>query len=53
MKFSESVLNGTRNKWLHFGSEMDHCLDHLDPGLAKVCALRVLMFARSQSLIGF
>ena len=28
MKFAGNVLNGTRNKWLEFGSD----LDHLDPG---------------------
>ena len=39
MKFSGNVLNETRNKWLDFGSDLDHCLDHLDPCLAEVCAL--------------
>ena len=24
MKFSGSVLNGIRNEWLHFGSDLDH-----------------------------
>ena len=32
MKFSGNVLNGTRNKLLDFGSDLDHCLGHLDPG---------------------
>ena len=27
MKFSGYVLNRTRNKWLDFGSDLDHCLD--------------------------
>ena len=27
MKFSGYVLNGTRNNWLDFGSDMDHSLD--------------------------
>ena len=35
MKFSQNVLNGTRKKWLDFGSDLDHCLDHLDPGFLK------------------
>ena len=35
MKFSGNVLNGTRNKLLDFGSDLDHCLDHLDPGFFK------------------
>ena len=25
-----------RNKWLNFGSDLDHCLDHLDPGFFKM-----------------
>ena len=33
MKFSGNVLNGTRNKWLDFGSD----LDHLDPGCQMFC----------------
>ena len=33
MKFSGNVLNGTRNKRLHFGSD----LDHLDPGCQMFC----------------
>ena len=32
MKFSGNVLNGTRDKGLDFGSDLDNCLDHLDPG---------------------
>ena len=32
MKFSGNVLNGMRNKCLDFGSDLDHCLDHPDPG---------------------
>ena len=32
MTFSANDLNGARNKWLDFGSDLDHCLDHLDPG---------------------
>ena len=27
MKVSVNVLNGARKKWLHFGSDLDHCLD--------------------------
>ena len=26
---------------LKTGSDLDHCLDHLDPRLAEVCAVRV------------
>ena len=32
MKFSGNVVNGTRNKGLDFRSDLNHCLDHLDPG---------------------
>ena len=32
MTFSANDLNGARNKWLDLGSDLDHCLDHLDPG---------------------
>ena len=35
MKFSGNVLNGTRYKELDFGSDLDHCLDNLDPGFFK------------------
>ena len=35
MKYSGNVLNGTKNKWLDFWSDLDHCLDHLDPGFLK------------------
>ena len=35
MKISGNVLNGTRNKGLDFGRDLDHCLDHLDPGFFK------------------
>ena len=34
MKFLGQVQNGTR-KWLDFGSDPDHCLDLLDPGIFK------------------
>ena len=44
MEFSRNVQNGTWDKWLDFGSDLDHCLDLLDPCLAEVCALRVLWF---------
>ena len=27
MKFSGYVLNGTKNKLLDFGNDLDHCLD--------------------------
>ena len=32
MAFSANDLNDTRNKWLDFGSDLDHILDHLDLG---------------------
>ena len=32
MTFSANDLNGARNKLLDFGSDLGHCLDHLDPG---------------------
>ena len=32
MTFSANDLNGARNKSLDLGSDLDHCLDHLDPG---------------------
>ena len=35
MTFSGNVLNGTRNRLLGFGSDLDHCLDLLDPGFFK------------------
>ena len=31
IKFSGYVQNGKRKIWLHFGSDLDHCLDLLDP----------------------
>ena len=31
MAFSANGLNGTSNKRLDFGSDLDHILDHLDP----------------------
>ena len=27
MKFSAKIGNGPVNKWLNFGSDLDHCLD--------------------------
>ena len=38
MTFSGYVLNGSRNKELDFGSDLDHCVDHLDTRLLEVCA---------------
>ena len=35
MKFSGNVLNGPRNKRLDYESDLDHCLDHLNPGFLK------------------
>ena len=37
MKFSGNVLNGTGNKSKEqdLGSDLDPCLDHLDPGFLK------------------
>ena len=37
MTFSANGLNGARNKGLDLGSDLDHCLDHLDPGCRCVC----------------
>jgi len=35
MKFSEKVDNGTMNKWLNFGGNLDH---HLDTGIVfQIC----------------
>ena len=33
IKFSGYVRNGKRKNWLHFGSDPDHRLDLLDPGI--------------------
>ena len=33
MKLSGNVLNGTKNKF--FGSNLDHCLDYVDPGCTR------------------
>ena len=46
MKFSDNVLNGTRNKWLEFGSDMDHCLDNLDPGCQIILGWISMIFLR-------
>ena len=43
-EISGNVLKRTRNKRLDLGSDPDHCLDHLDSGLAEVCASRMLLF---------
>ena len=42
MKFSGNVLNGTKNKGLDFGSNLDHCLDHVDPGCQMCLCTRQL-----------
>ena len=44
MKFSGNVLNGTRNKLLDFGSNLDHCLDHLDPGCHIIAGWILMIF---------
>ena len=42
MKLSGNVLNGTKNKSLVFGSNLDHCLDHVDPGYQMYLCTRYL-----------
>ena len=44
MTFSANDLNGTRNKWLHFWSDLDHCLDHLDPGCNIILGWILMIF---------
>ena len=51
MKFSGNVLNGTQNKCLDFGSDLDHCLDHLGRGLCSPSAL-VRLFVYISLLCG-
>ena len=42
--FSANDLNGTRNKWLYFWSDLDHCLDHLDPGCNIILGWILMIF---------
>ena len=42
-----------REQVTRFGSDLDHCLNHLDPCLAHVCALRVFLFINNCVFVSF
>ena len=44
MTFSANDPNCTRNKGLDFGSDLDHCLDHLDPGCHIILGWILMIF---------
>ena len=43
-EISGNVLNGTRNKRLDFRSDLDHCLDLLDPGCQIILGWILMIF---------